>query len=127
MSDHKQQPAPSRGTVLEALVQAERRVYTRPVPESAKAQVKFLLTRAKGPAKALAERLGFSRRTVERYRAGKLTTPQKRLMEHAGVAVRAVKRASQWARRASWARRHTAVERLTAGKGAGAPLRGILW
>lgn len=78
MSDHEQQPAPSRGKVLEALTRAERKVFTRPAPKSAKAQVK-LLTRAKGPTKALAERLGVSRRTVERYRAGKLTTPQKRL------------------------------------------------
>jgi len=81
MSDHEQQqqPAPGRGKVLEALARAEQKVFTRPAPKSAKAQVKFLLTRAKGSTKALAERLGVSRRTVERYRAGKLTTPQKRL------------------------------------------------
>ncbi|WP_217140273.1 HTH domain-containing protein [Streptomyces sp. AC627_RSS907] len=80
MSDHEQQqPAPRRGKVLEALARAERRVFTRPAPKSAKAQVKFLLTRAKGSTQALAERLGVSRRTVERYRAGTLTTPQKRL------------------------------------------------
>nr|WP_307819962.1 HTH domain-containing protein [Streptomyces sp. MC1] len=71
MSDHEQQqPAPRRGKVLEALARAERMVFTRPAPKSAKAQVKFLLTRAKGSTKALAERLGVSRRTVERYRAG---------------------------------------------------------
>ncbi|MFC9178857.1 MULTISPECIES: HTH domain-containing protein [Streptomyces] len=80
MSDHEQQqPAPGRGKVLEALVRAERKVFTRPAPKSAKAQVKFLLTRAKGSTKTLAERLGVSRRTVERYRSGTLTTPQKRL------------------------------------------------
>ncbi|MGY3676421.1 telomere-protecting terminal protein Tpg [Streptomyces sp. TE33382] len=80
MSDHEQQQsAPRRGKVLEALARAERKVFTRPAPKSAKAQVKFLLTRAKGSTKDLAERLGVSRRTVERYRAGKLTTPQKRL------------------------------------------------
>ncbi|MEU0744584.1 HTH domain-containing protein [Streptomyces sp. NPDC006134] len=80
MSDHEQQqPALRRGKVLESLARAERKVFTRPAPKSAKTQVKFLLTRAKGSAKALAERLGVSRRTVERYRAGKLTTPQKRL------------------------------------------------
>ncbi|EYT77962.1 hypothetical protein CF54_39765 [Streptomyces sp. Tu 6176] len=80
MSDHEQQqPAPGRGQVLEALARAERKVFTRPAPKSAKAQMKFLLTRAKGSTKAVAERLGVSRRTVERYRAGKLTTPQKRL------------------------------------------------
>ncbi|MFF7780461.1 telomere-protecting terminal protein Tpg [Streptomyces tanashiensis] len=82
MSDHEQQqPAPCRGKVLEALARAERKVFTRPAPKSAKAQVKFLLTRAKGSTQALAERLGISRRTVERYRAGTLTTPQKRLRE----------------------------------------------
>ncbi|WP_030987827.1 telomere-protecting terminal protein Tpg [Streptomyces sp. NRRL WC-3744] len=80
MSEHEQQqPAPRRGKVLEALARAERMVFTRPAPKSAKAQVKFLLTRAKGSTKALAERLGVSRRTVERYCAGKLATPQKRL------------------------------------------------
>ncbi|MDX2855313.1 telomere-protecting terminal protein Tpg [Streptomyces scabiei] len=79
MSEHEQQPAPTRGKVLEALTRAERKVFTRPAPKSAKAQVKFLLTRAKGSTKALAERLGVSRRTVERYRAGTLKTPQKRL------------------------------------------------
>ncbi|MFI1808500.1 telomere-protecting terminal protein Tpg [Streptomyces californicus] len=80
MSDHEQQqPAPGRGKVLDALARAERKVFTRPAPKSAKAQVKFLLTRAKGSTKALAQRLGVSRRTVERYRSGTLTTPQKRL------------------------------------------------
>ncbi|MFD6114028.1 telomere-protecting terminal protein Tpg [Streptomyces yangpuensis] len=79
MSDDEQQPASGRGKVLEALAQAERKVFTRPAPKSAKAQMKFLLTRAKGSTKALAERLGVSRRTVERYRAGTLTTPQKLL------------------------------------------------
>ncbi|MFI9630696.1 telomere-protecting terminal protein Tpg [Streptomyces sp. NPDC052042] len=80
MSDHEQQQSvPRRGKVLEALPRAERKVFTRPAPKSAKAQVKFLLTRAKGSTKALAERLGVSRRAVERYRAGTLTTPQKRL------------------------------------------------
>lgn len=77
--DDSQQPAPRRDKILEALTQAERKVVTRPAPKSAKAQVKFLLTRAKGSTKALAERLGVSRRTVERYRAGQLTKPQKRL------------------------------------------------
>ncbi|MGW2956725.1 telomere-protecting terminal protein Tpg [Streptomyces eurythermus] len=80
MSDHEQQqPAPRRGKVLEALARAERKVFTRPAPKSAKAQMRFLLTRTKGSTKALAERLGVSRRTVERYRAGTLTTPQKRM------------------------------------------------
>ncbi|MET7648166.1 hypothetical protein ABZS83_31980 [Streptomyces sp. NPDC005426] len=58
MSDHEQQPAPRRGKVLEALARAERKFFTRPAPKSAKARMKFLRTREKGPTKALAERLG---------------------------------------------------------------------
>ncbi|UXY33252.1 telomere-protecting terminal protein Tpg [Streptomyces sp. HUAS TT20] len=76
-----QQPAPRRGKVLDALVRAERKVFTRPAPKSANAQVKFLLTRMKDSAKDLAERLGVSTRTVERYRAGQLKKPQKKLRE----------------------------------------------
>ncbi|MGZ2362285.1 terminal protein [Streptomyces sp. 372A] len=80
MSDHdEQQPAPRRGKVLEALVRAERKLFTRPAPKSAKARMKFLRTREGGSTAAVAERLGTSRRTVERYLAGKLTKPQKRL------------------------------------------------
>lgn len=80
MSDHEQQqPAPRRGKVLEALARAERRVFTRPAPKSANAQVKFLLTRMKETARGLAEHVGTSTRTIERYRAGKLKKPQKRL------------------------------------------------
>ncbi|MFI1568335.1 telomere-protecting terminal protein Tpg [Streptomyces sp. NPDC020490] len=80
MNEHEQQqPAARRGKVLEALARAERKVFTRPAPKSAKAQMEFLYTQAKRSTKALAERLGVSTRTVQRYRAGKLTTPQKRL------------------------------------------------
>lgn len=78
-NDEQQQPAPRRGKVLEALARAERKVFTRPAPKSAKAQMEFLYTRAKRSTKALAERLGVSTRTVQRYRAGQLTTPRKRL------------------------------------------------
>ncbi|MGW7260517.1 telomere-protecting terminal protein Tpg [Streptomyces sp. NPDC054834] len=77
--DEQQQPAPRRGKVLEALVQAERKVFTRPAPKSANTQVKFFLKRMKASAKTLAERVGTSTRTIERYRAGTLKKPQKRL------------------------------------------------
>lgn len=54
-------------------------MFTRPAPKSAKAQVEFLYTRAKKSTKALAEQLGVSPRTVQRYRAGQQTKPQKKL------------------------------------------------
>ncbi|GAB2991503.1 hypothetical protein GCM10023080_066560 [Streptomyces pseudoechinosporeus] len=78
-SDDTQPPAPRRNRVLDALKRAERKVFTRPAPKSAKAQVEFLYTRAKQSTKALAEQLGVSTRTVQRYRAGQQTKPQKRL------------------------------------------------
>jgi len=82
MNDHEQQPpAPQRGKILDALARAERAIFTRKIPKSATAQMKFLLTRTKDSTKDLAERLGTSRRTVERYRAGQIKTPQKKLQE----------------------------------------------
>jgi FixJ family two-component response regulator len=78
-SEHDQQPAVRSGQVLETLTRAERQAGARPAQKSAKAQMKFLLTRAKGSTKTLAERLSVSRRTVQRYRAGLLKKPQKRL------------------------------------------------
>ncbi|MFE9400039.1 hypothetical protein [Streptomyces flavidovirens] len=71
MSDHEQQqPAPRRGKILAALARAERKVFTRPTPKSAKAQMEVLYTHAKRSTKALAERLGVSTRTVQRGQAG---------------------------------------------------------
>ncbi|MER0443170.1 HTH domain-containing protein [Streptomyces sp. Edi4] len=81
MTQEHEQPAAARGKVLDALARAERAVFTRKIPQSAKAKVEFLLTRTKASTKELAERLGTSRRTVERYRVGKLKTPQKKLQE----------------------------------------------
>ncbi|MFH8470406.1 telomere-protecting terminal protein Tpg [Streptomyces sp. NPDC017991] len=78
-SDDTQQPAPRRNSFLDALKRAERKVFTRSAPKSAKAQIEFLYTRAKRSTKALAEQLGVSPRTVQRYRAGQQTKPQKRL------------------------------------------------
>ncbi|WP_217210253.1 terminal protein [Streptomyces sp. AC550_RSS872] len=68
-----------RRMLFEGLGRADRALFTRPAPKSARAQMKFLLTRAKGSTAAVAERLGVSRRTVERYRSGAIKRPQKRL------------------------------------------------
>ncbi|MCZ1000737.1 terminal protein [Streptomyces mirabilis] len=79
MSDDTTPPARRRPEILDALVRAEHAVFTRPAPKSARAQMKFLLTRAKGSTKAVADRLGVSRSTVERYCSGASKKPQKRL------------------------------------------------
>ncbi|WP_405469840.1 hypothetical protein [Streptomyces canus] len=65
-SDVTQPPGPRRNRVLDALKRAERRVFTRPAPKSAKAQMEFLYTRARQSTKVLAEQLGVSTRTVQR-------------------------------------------------------------
>ncbi|MER6738936.1 telomere-protecting terminal protein Tpg [Streptomyces puniciscabiei] len=68
-----------RAKIMDGLARAERALFTRPAPKSARAQMKFLRTREKGSTKALAERLGVSRKTVERYLSGASKRPQKRL------------------------------------------------
>nr|WSW49788.1 helix-turn-helix domain-containing protein [Streptomyces sp. NBC_01001] len=68
-----------RDKVLDGLRRAERTLFTRPAPKSARAQMKFLRTREGGSSKSLAERLGVSRKTVDRYLSGATKKPQKRL------------------------------------------------
>ncbi|MEU5810928.1 helix-turn-helix domain-containing protein [Streptomyces sp. NPDC047718] len=68
-----------RDKLLDGLRRAERTLFTRPAPKSARAQMKFLRTREGGSSKSLAERLGVSRKTVDRYLSGATKTPQKRL------------------------------------------------
>ncbi|MEU5200371.1 helix-turn-helix domain-containing protein [Streptomyces scabiei] len=83
MDDQHTNPASAtlRRKLFDGLARAERALFTRPAPKSARAQMKILLTRAKGSTTAVAERLGVSRRTVERYRSGVARKPQKRLQE----------------------------------------------
>ncbi|MFF7845280.1 telomere-protecting terminal protein Tpg [Streptomyces ossamyceticus] len=70
-----------RRKLFDGLARAERALFTRPAPKSARAQMKFLLKRAKGSTTAVAERPRVSRCTVEHYREGAATKPHKRLQE----------------------------------------------
>ncbi|MEE6269112.1 helix-turn-helix transcriptional regulator [Streptomyces diastatochromogenes] len=76
-----QTPASRPSKIRAALARAERALFTRPAPKSAKSQMKFLRTRANGSNEALAERLGVSRSTVHRYLTGASTKPHRRLQE----------------------------------------------
>ncbi|MET9572427.1 terminal protein [Streptomyces virginiae] len=67
-----------RDKLLDGLRRAERTLFTRPAPKSAHARMKFLRT-CEGTSKSLAERLGVSRKTVDRYLSGATKKPQKRL------------------------------------------------
>ncbi|MFC9624903.1 hypothetical protein ACFTXM_34750 [Streptomyces sp. NPDC056930] len=61
-----QQVARTRAKIMERLACAERALFTRPAPKSARAQMEFLRKREKGSTKSLAERLGVPRKTVQR-------------------------------------------------------------
>lgn len=80
-ADDVQRAARTRAKIMDGLARAERALFTRAAPKSARAQMKFLRTREKGSTKALAERLGVSRKTVQRYLSGASTKPNKRLQE----------------------------------------------
>ena len=65
------------GIIQDSLDRAVAATATRPIPKSAPAQMRFLLKQAKGSTRAVAERLGVSQRTVERYLKGQLRRPRK--------------------------------------------------
>ncbi|MFD5786716.1 telomere-protecting terminal protein Tpg [Streptomyces sp. NPDC127037] len=62
----------------EGLERALEGVFTRKPPQSAQAQMKYLVKQLKG-TRAVAQALGISQRTVERYVAGKLKRPREDL------------------------------------------------
>ncbi|MFD3503899.1 telomere-protecting terminal protein Tpg [Streptomyces sp. NPDC058642] len=62
----------------ESLDHALEGAFTRRIPQSAQAQMKYLVKQLKG-TKAAAQALGISQRTVERYVSGKLKRPRQDL------------------------------------------------
>ncbi|GGW52529.1 telomere-protecting terminal protein Tpg [Streptomyces xantholiticus] len=66
------------GKLADSLDKAVQGAFTRPVPKSAGAQMRYLVRRLKG-TRAVADVLGVSQRTVERYVKGQLKRPRKDL------------------------------------------------
>ncbi|MGW1007686.1 telomere-protecting terminal protein Tpg [Streptomyces sp. NPDC002520] len=62
----------------DSLDRALESAFTRRIPQSAQAQMKYLVKQLKG-TKAAAQALGISQRTVERYVSGKLKRPRQEL------------------------------------------------
>jgi transcriptional regulator with XRE-family HTH domain len=60
----------------------------RPIPKSAAAQMRALVKAEKGSTRAVAARLGISRRTVERYLKGTITRPRPDLRARLEAEVR---------------------------------------
>ncbi|NUK02249.1 XRE family transcriptional regulator [Streptomyces lunaelactis] len=65
------------GILGDSLDSAAAANFTRPIPKSAQAQMKFLVKQEKGSTMAVAQLLGVSQRTVERYLKGQLKRPRK--------------------------------------------------
>ncbi|MFI8504553.1 telomere-protecting terminal protein Tpg [Streptomyces sp. NPDC085524] len=62
----------------DSLDRALEKAFTRRIPQSAQAQMKYLVKQLKG-TKAAAQALGISQRTVERYVTGKIKRPRQEL------------------------------------------------
>ncbi|MEE1755440.1 telomere-protecting terminal protein Tpg [Streptomyces sp. SP18CS02] len=67
------------GILGDSLDRAAENTFTRPLPKSAGAQMRFLVRSEKGSTRAVARRLGVSQRTVERYLKDQLKRPRKEL------------------------------------------------
>ncbi|MGW0606179.1 telomere-protecting terminal protein Tpg [Streptomyces sp. NPDC002640] len=74
-------------SIGDGLDRALEAAFTRPVPRSAPAQMRYLVKQLKGTA-AVARALGVSQRTVERYVKGQLKRPRAALRERMEREVR---------------------------------------
>lgn len=76
------------GIIGDSLDRAAAETFTRPIPKSAGAQVRFLVKHAKGSTRTVAQRLGVSQRTVERYLTGQIKRPRPELADRLASEVR---------------------------------------
>ncbi|TPQ23760.1 telomere-protecting terminal protein Tpg [Streptomyces sporangiiformans] len=76
------------GDIDDALDRADQEAFTREPPKSLKARINFLLKQLK-TTKAVAQELGVTQRSVERYRTGERKHPPKAIADRIDAAVRA--------------------------------------
>ncbi|MGQ5640791.1 MULTISPECIES: telomere-protecting terminal protein Tpg [unclassified Streptomyces] len=76
------------GLVSDVLDRAVTRAFTRPIPKSASAQMRYLVKQLKG-TRPVAELLGISQHTVERYVRDQVRRPRPDLAQRLADAVRA--------------------------------------
>jgi transcriptional regulator with XRE-family HTH domain len=76
------------GEIDDALERAEAEAFTRNPPKSLQARINFLLSKLK-TTRAVAEELGVSQRSVERYRRGDRKRPPRHIADRIDAAVRA--------------------------------------
>ncbi|MFH9016672.1 telomere-protecting terminal protein Tpg [Streptomyces sp. NPDC017943] len=75
------------GIVDDGLNKAVQQAFTRPIPKSAEAQMRYLVKQLKG-TRAVAQHLGISQRTVERYVKDQIRRPRPDLAQRLADAVR---------------------------------------
>ncbi|MCA1222186.1 telomere-protecting terminal protein Tpg [Streptomyces sp. 8L] len=75
------------GIIRDSLDAAAARTATRPIPKSAGAQMRFLVRQA-GGTRAVAQLLGISQRTVERYVRDQIRRPRPELADRLAGEVR---------------------------------------
>jgi transcriptional regulator with XRE-family HTH domain len=75
------------GIVGDGLERAVQQAFTRPIPKSAGAQMRYLVKQLKG-TRAVADALGISQRTVERYVKDQIRRPRADLAQRLEDAVR---------------------------------------
>jgi transcriptional regulator with XRE-family HTH domain len=75
-------------TVGEELDKAVQGAFTRPVPKSAGAQMRYLVRQHQRSTRSVAELLGISQRTVERYVKNQIKRPRPELAERLEREVR---------------------------------------
>ncbi|MGW8988309.1 telomere-protecting terminal protein Tpg [Streptomyces zhihengii] len=76
-------------TVAEGLDKAVHGAFTRPLPKSAGAQMRYLVRRSQRSTRRVAELLGVSQRTVERYVNNQIKNPRPQLADRLEREVRA--------------------------------------
>lgn len=77
------------GILADSLERAGVSSFTRPIPKGAGVQMRFLVRQHKGSTQAVADLLGVSQRTVERYVAGQFKRPRPELAARLAGQVRA--------------------------------------
>ncbi|GHC45115.1 telomere-protecting terminal protein Tpg [Streptomyces cinnamoneus] len=75
------------GDIDDALERADHEAFTREPPKSVQARVNFLMSKLK-TTKAVAEVLGVTQRSVERYRKGERKHPPKAIADRIDAEVR---------------------------------------
>ncbi|MBT2392159.1 MULTISPECIES: telomere-protecting terminal protein Tpg [Streptomyces] len=76
------------GIFTDSLDKATQGTFTRPIPKSPQKQMQYLVQQHKGSTKAVADLLGITQRTVERYLTGQIRKPRKQLAARLPAEVR---------------------------------------